>query len=276
MSTIIVCTDFSYPSKNALTYICKLIQEKERWNDLKIKLLHIFDLPTSYSGEGIALTTIPHEMEHAEEQLNDELDWVNAEYPQISVEAELVTGNIHESLLDQVAELTPSLVVIGAGGRYSDLLSWDKEILGFIRDLPAPILVVPVRSTSSTIKKIAFACNLLHHSDKIPFKAVKKVIEITEAQLHILFVTTPSMDKKPFIKQNEQIVYEQLQEIKPDYHTIHETNIVRAISQFIKNEQIDLLCLAPRKHGTWQALFQRDNAGSLVKLDALPILALRS
>ena len=73
MSCIIVCTDFSYPSKNALTYICSLIEKREKWEELTIKLLHIFDLPTSYSGEGLALTTIPHEMDHAEEELNDEL-----------------------------------------------------------------------------------------------------------------------------------------------------------------------------------------------------------
>ena len=238
--------------------------------------MHIFDLPTSYSGEGLALTTIPHEMDHAEEELNDELEWVKAKFPKIQVDAQLVTGNIHEALMDQVTEEKPPLVVFGAGGRYSELLSWDKEILGFIRDLPAPILVVPVNSTFSTLKKVAFACNLLHNAEKIPFNAVKRVIEITGAKLHVLFVTTPLMDKKPFIKQNEEIVYEELRGLQPDYHKVQETDIVRAITHFVKEENVDLLCVAPRKHGAWQTLFQKDNAGSLIKLDAFPVLALRS
>ena len=69
MSTIIICTDFSTTSRNAITYTCNLVQKKEK--DVELLLLHIFTVPANYSGEGLSLVTIEDEWRDAETNLEE-------------------------------------------------------------------------------------------------------------------------------------------------------------------------------------------------------------
>lgn len=274
MPTIIVCTNFSKTSRNALDYICSLIHSKSEKKAFDILLLHIFTVPPNYSIDGIAITTFSSTLTYAEEDLHEELEWVNKEYQDLNVIGKITTGRLVEGLEEQIQEMKASLVIIGAGGNYGDLWSWDDEILNALRDLSVPILTVPPDVTYAPLSNIAFACNLKNINESTPYNALINLIQFTGAKLHVVYVTNNEIKEDSKEAENEKTVHSKLQELKPEYYTLYENEVVAAIGRFVENHQIQLLLVMPKKHGIWNSLFHKSYTKELARLNRLPILAL--
>ncbi len=274
MPTIIVCTNFSKTSRNALSYACSLINSKVNKEAIDILLLNVFTIPPNYSGDGIAMTTINNSMTYVEEDLQEELEWAHEEYSGINVIGKVTTGRLLESLEEEIEEMKASLVIIGAGGNYGDLWSWDTNILNALHDLPVPILTIPPNVTFTPLQNVAFACNLKNVNKHTPFYALKKIIQFTEAKLHVIYVAGEALKKDSLEAQNEQLVRDQLQDLSPVFHTLYENEVVAAIGRFIENQQIQLLLVIPKRHGIWESLFHKSYTKELARLNRLPIMAL--
>lgn len=274
MPTIIVCTNFSETSRNALSYACSLISNKSDKNQFDVLLLNIFTIPPNYSGDGIALITINNSLTYVEEDLHEELEWVHEEYPEINVIGKVTTGRWLEGLEEEINEMKASLVIIGAGGNYGELWSWDNNILNALRDLSVPILTVPPNVTFTPLQNIAFACNLKNVSRQTPFDTLLKIIRFTEAKLHVVYVAGEEMKQDPAEAQNELFVHEQLHDLNPQYYTLYENEVVGAIGRFVEKNNIQLLLVIPRKHGIWNSLFHKSYTKELSRLNRLPIMAL--
>jgi len=196
------------------------------------------------------------------------------EYPGINVIGKITTGRLLEGLEEEIQEMHASFVVIGAGGHYGDLWSWDAGILNALRDLSVPILTVPPHVTFTPLQNIAFACNLRNVSRQTPFHTLKKIIHYTEATLHVIYVAGDKMSKDALETQNELFVQEQLSDLSPVYHTLYEGEVVGAIGRFVQDKQIQLLLVIPRRHGIWDNLFHKSYTKELTRLNRLPIMAL--
>lgn len=274
MPTIIVCTNFSKTSRNALDYACSLINSKAEKKAFDILLLYIFTVPPNYSGDGIAITTISNSLTYAEEDLHAELEWINDEYNGLNVIGKITTGSLLDGLEEQIQEMKASLVIIGAGGNYGDLWSWDDDILNALRDLSVPILTIPPNVTFAPLQNIAFACNLKNINENTPYNVLISLVYFTGAKLHIIYVTSAAIEDDSVERANQRIVQDKLQELQPDYHTLYESQVVAAIGRFVENNQIQLLLVIPRKHGLWHNLFRKSYTKELSRLNHLPIMAL--
>jgi hypothetical protein len=273
MPTIIVCTNFSKTSRNALSYACSLVSSKNN-EAFDILLLHVFTIPPNYSGDGIALVTINNSLTYVEEDLHEELDWVHEEYPDLNVIGKITTGRLLQGLEEEIQEMKATMVIIGSGGHYGDLWSWDSNILNVLHDLSVPILTIPPDVTFASLQNIAFACNLKNVNRHTPFNTLTKIIKFTQARLHVVYVAGDETKRDPAEAQNELFVREQLQDLSPVFHTLYENEVVGAIGRFIENEHIQLLLVIPRKHGIWDNLFHKSYTKELARLNRLPIMAL--
>ncbi|MDQ6812840.1 MAG: universal stress protein, partial [Bacteroidota bacterium] len=124
MSNLIVCTNFSETSRNALAYTCSLVKNKAEKEEISIILLHVYTIPANYSGDGIALVTINNALDFAEEELHEELEWVQEEFGELNVIGKVVTGRLLAALKDEINEMRASMVILGSGGNYGDLWAW--------------------------------------------------------------------------------------------------------------------------------------------------------
>jgi len=273
MSTIIVCTDFSKTSRNALAYTCNFIKDKAVGQEVELLLLHIFTIPANYSGEGLSIITINDEWNDAEIQMQEELDWVKENYPGIRIKERIKKGFLLDSLLDQIKEVQPALIVIGASGNFGDMWSWDKDILDLLRDATVPVLTVPPQVSFRTMHNIGYACNLQNVTPATPFETIKNLVHLSNATLHVLTVNTPQL-KKIGCEQKETLVHERLKEVAPQYHVVEETHVVETIGHFVQQQRIDLLLVTPKRHGVWEALFRKSYTKELMRLNSIPIMAL--
>lgn len=274
MATIIVCTNFSETSRNALKYACSLINSKPEKGAIHILLLHVFTIPANYCGDGIALATIDNRLAFIEEDLDEEVEWIHDQYSGLNITGKVTTGRLLDGLEEQIAEMGASLVIMGAGGHYGELWSWEDNILHALHDLSVPILTIPPTVTFTPLQNIAFACNLKNVNEHTPFNALKNIIRFTEAQLHVVYVRSNEVRKDSREAQNQLVVEDKLKEISPIYHTLYEAEVVGAIGRFVENHKIQLLLVMPKRHGVWENLFHKSHTKELSRLNRLPIMAL--
>ena len=112
-------------------------------------------------------------------------------YPEVNIETEMVTGVFMEALRNKIQEESAKLVVMGAGGYYNDLLSWDTNIIDAFVDLQTPVLVIPANVKYSPIQKMAFAVNYYRKNLQMPVSMIKRLIQFTNAKLYVINVVAP-------------------------------------------------------------------------------------
>ena len=108
----------------------------------------------------------------------------------------------------------------------------------------------------------------------MPVAAVKKIITLTGAQLHILFVV-PASGKDIAMQDNEAFIKEIFAAHNPVCYSLPETNIVENIGHFIHERNIDLLEVVPRRQGIYDSLFHKTNTRALARINSIPVIALR-
>jgi nucleotide-binding universal stress UspA family protein len=271
MSTVIVVTNFSQASRNALEYTCSLLQNSQA----RLLLMNIYAFPGSMTGDAIAVAAMGQIIEHDTILLNAEYEWVREHYPSMTVDTEMVTGIFQEELLRKVVESNAVLVVMGADGNYTNLLSWDANIINSFIDLPVPMLVVPAQVQYRPIRKIAFACNYYRKNLHVPVSMIRKLVRFTNAGLYVINVVAPQEVITEEALQNKAVLKESLADLDPVYFEPEFTNVIKAIDDFTEEENIDMLLVIPTRHGIWHNIFQKTHTKGLVYLNHIPILSLR-
>jgi len=270
MSNIILCTDFSDSSRNALKYTCELTYAGK----VNLRLLHVYTIPVNYSGDGVSLSTLNDAFDSVEEQLRTERMWVKENYPEIHVATKAVTaGSFIDGILDEIAEEYADAVVIGAAKDYSDLWLWDSDTLKALIELPVPVLMIPPSITYRPLHKLAFACDMRHIGTHTPVEEIKRFASLTNARLHIINVINKEAEGYNSDAQ-QAMLQDMLKDLHPEFHQLKADNVISAISNFVTEQQIDSLMLIPRRHGIWDSLLHKSHTKELAKLNRIPILGM--
>jgi hypothetical protein len=268
MGLVIAVTDFSASAQNALDYSCAFAREHNH----NILLTTIYNIPPSYSGDGLSLASINDALVADKDRLRDELDRVKATCTDISIEAQLIVGGYLDSLTDLHTELHPEVIIIGAEGDYSDLWTWDDDWLHAVLSVPSPVLLVPEKVTFKPYSNIAFACDYKNEYLPTQIDTIKNITRSSASQLHIVHVTPPSE-----LQVNNNAVSEvkrDLEAISPQYYEVKDRYVIKGLSDFVSRANIDLLIVVPHKHGLWENLMNKSYTEQLALLNNLPILAL--
>jgi len=271
MAKIIVVTNFSASSRNALDYACKFLHNPTT----SVLLLNIFSFPASLTGDAIAIAALSETLLNDERKLQQEYEWVKNNYPEINIHAEMVTGVFIDELYAKAIEENTSLIILGADGRYNKLLAWDVNIVDAFIDLDIPVLIVPSTITYRPVKKIAFAVNYYRRNLQMPLAMIKRLTSFTKAQLYVINVVSPTELIDDSAKAYKKAVQDELAELSPIYFEPEFKNIFNAIDKFTADEAIDMLLVIPTRHGLWFKIFQQDHTAGIVNLNHLPVLSLR-
>ena len=270
MPTAIVVTNFSQSSRNALEYTCAFLGH----TSIKILLLNIFSFPAPLASDAISIAAISETLADDERLLQEEFEWVRENYPGVNIEAEMVTGNFMEELRDIASNKDVALVVLGAGGKYNDLLSWDANIINAFVDLTVPTLIIPSQIKFQPIKRVAFACNYFRKNLYTPVALIKRLIEFTKAKLFVINVVDPREVLSNDAQRNKEALQESLKDIDPVYYEPSFSKVIPAIDNFTAEENIDLMIAIPTRHGIWYSIFRERHTRGLVYLNHIPIMGL--
>lgn len=252
---ILIPTDFSEVAHGAIDYALNFRQSH---SELEMTLLHVTQFPILLD----AKDNLVKSLEQKVKELSD-LHGVSCNYI-------LESGDLTETILDVQRRKEIDLIVTGTLG--SDKIETSKTS-ELVIEADCPVLVIPKKTDSFSIKNIALALDENDIDDSYVLGILHDIARSFDADIHVI---TISKEGNGVIKEdtNESILEYYLETL--DYRHVFPKNsdIEKGIENYVNDKNIDMLVTLPRNH----AKKSTPSKGRLTKLLALhtkvPLLAL--
>jgi nucleotide-binding universal stress UspA family protein len=260
MKDVIIPVDFSETSLNAARYAADMLAGKA---DARVILYHMFKEPDEASTAAQYLESLKAEMVQKGVQ---------------NIEMEKEQG---DDLIDNLGRLayqkTAELIIMGI----SEKDEWRQIFIGSntlkMADANVcPVMIVPSDAKYSGISNIALTSDFKDVDATTPVLAIKTVLEIFNASLHIV-----NVDNEHYVSLTEEYLTERSKMLKmfaefnPEFYFIGMNDFYEAIEQFSRDRNIDLIIIIPKNHSFINSLFSF-NVSHTKKLafnSTVPILA---
>jgi len=270
MKTIIVPTDFSAISDNAMNYTVDLAREINS----SILLFHAYQVPVSMTDVPIVLVSVEDLQRNAENKMGDvKKSLEQTSGGSIKIYAETKLGNTVDELQDLCNKIHPFAVIMGTKGESGlERVFFGSTTLTTIKHLSWPVIVVPPGKKYSSIKKIGFACDFREVVNTTPTRFIKDFVKEFNAELHVLNVDYKNSKFKPDTPEESLLLHTMLEDIKPKYNFIEDENIEAGIEKFAQANNLDMIITIPKKHKLLEGIFRKSHTKDLVFHSHLPIM----
>jgi nucleotide-binding universal stress UspA family protein len=278
MKTLVVPTDFSSVSVNALNYAVDMAQAI----NAGLVLLHVYNVPVSFTEApvspvtAVSLEEVKRSSEERLEELKKNLVILTSGKIQIYSESRL--GEPIEELEAICKSLDPMAVIMGSHGTTGfERMVMGSTTLSAIKHIKCPVIVIPPGTTYNGIRKIGLACDFENIVQSTPVEYIKNLVKEFGADLYVLNVqdkkdaetdssTPPTMDA----------VYldSMLEEVRPNYVQLTGKNVVDSITSFAENNNLDLVMVIPKKHRFIDSLFHKSQSKELITHAHIPIVSI--
>lgn len=271
MKTIIVPTDFSPIATNAMHYAIEMAKKV----NASLLLLHVYQVPVSFTDTPIVLVSIEDLRKGAEEQvahLKTEVEHLTSGSLKVYTETRL--GNVADELENLCNKINPFAVVMGTKGASGvERILFGSNTLTAIRHLTWPVICVPPGKTfGEGIKKIGFACDFKDVVKSTPTHYIVDFVKEFNAELDVLNVDYHNKHFTPETPEQSALLHTMLEEARPIYHFIEHADIEDGINEFAEKNNIDLIITIPKKHRLLESVFKPSSTKQLVYQSHVPVM----
>ena len=278
MKTLVVPTDFSSVSVNALNYAVDMAQAI----NAGLVLLHVYNVPVSFTEAPVApVTSVSlEEVKRSSVERLEELkkNLVILTSGKIQIYSESRLGEPIEELEAICKSLDPMAVIMGSHGATGfERMIMGSTTLSAIKHIKCPVIVVPPGTTYNGIRRIGLACDFENVVQSTPVEYIKNIVKEFGADLYVLNV----QDKKdgetdsPAPPTMDAVYLDSmLEEVRPNYVQLTGKNVVDSITSFAENNNLDLVMVIPKKHRFIDSLFHRSQSKELITHAHIPIVSI--
>ncbi|WP_300662845.1 universal stress protein [Fluviicola sp.] len=271
MKKILVPTDFSKLSDNALDYAVQLAKKTET----ELVLLHAYPIPV-FVENSILTTTEQYLKKEALDNLEKLKKSIEKSNSDLKISYTTIGGNPVDVISSYAKKQYVDLIVIGAQG--TGYLQ--EKILGstastLIRKTTIPIMIIDKQVRFRVPKKIVLAVDFTETDDSLVLKPLKELASTFKSHICILNVFTEAQIIPTFGEIAESFRIEK--SLKQTYHTFFEVehpDIVNGINDFVKKHDIDLVTMISRKHSLIGRLFREPLTKAMSFHNLTPLLIL--
>ena len=193
MKKILVPTDFSQTSLNALKYAVELA----KINNAKLFIINVSFIPNFYVNDFLNYSFYETDMKSAIEsikkismtKLDELLKYSFLE--SIDVISEVLLGySIYFEIINYAKKIKPDIIIMGShSGKKGSLFNIGSNTERVIRTTEIPVIVVKKQMTPGKIKKIIFALDFEYDARKVyPF--LHSLVKEFNPEIHLLFINT--------------------------------------------------------------------------------------
>ncbi|WP_207511314.1 universal stress protein [Longitalea luteola] len=277
MKTLVVPTDFSSVSVNALNYAVDMAQAI----NAGIVLLHVYNVPVTFTDVPTApvnTVSIEELKRTAEERLEEiKRNLVTITSGSIQVYSEARLGETVEELEQLCRSVEPLAVVMGSHGATGlERMIMGSTTITAMRQLKCPVIVVPPGTTYHGIKKIGLACDFENVVQTIPVTYIKNIVKEFGADLYVLNVQDKEDEERELAEHTLDTTYldATLDDVKPIYVPLTGKDVVETINVFAEHNNLDLVMVIPKKHRFLDRLFHKSQSRELIDHAHIPIVSI--
>ena len=272
MKIILVPTDFSKPSKVAVSYAIGLAKKV----DAKIVLLSVVtSSPSSMKTENWKKL----EASMAETALQDAdrlLGEFKTEKGKVSISYHQVLGFPVVDKIEQFAtKYKVDLIVMGskgAGGLKKILIG--SNAVAVIDNSSVPVIVIPADATFKPIKKMVYATDAQNFEKEL--KAVAGFAQVLEASLEVVHVMpekplkNETNSKEALISREKLIAMARYPKIH--LHIVRDKSVVHGVDHFVETQKTDLLAMFTHRLDFKEKMFGKSVTRAMALHNNVPLL----
>ena len=261
MKTIVVATDFSAPAESAMMYAGQMAKKV----NAAILLLHIYQVPVGMNDMPVLMVSADELKRNADAGLERAKDMLQKNFAGLDVQTESRLGDVTEELKDVCEKVNAFAVVVGKHGASGvQRILFGSTSLAISRNLSYPVIVVPPNSSAQQINNTALAVDA--RVENMSAQKIKSIVDELKTHLHIIHVKQEKSASLDVTKLTT--------ELKATCKTIYDHEFVHGIEKYIKENNIDLLIILPRKHNLIERVFLKTHTPELLKKISIPIMCL--
>jgi nucleotide-binding universal stress UspA family protein len=277
MKTLVVPTDFSSVSVNALNYAVDMAQAI----NAGIVLLHVYNVPVAFTDGPVSPVTVVSVEEvkrTAEERLEEiKKNLVTVTSGQIEILTEARLGDTIDELEQLCKSVEPLAIVMGSHGTTGlERIIMGSTTQSAVRQLKCPVIVIPPGTTYHGIKRIGLACDFDNIVQSTPVEYIKNIVREFGADLYVLNVKDEKDEESDVTESTMDTAYLDavLEEIRPAYVQLTGKDVVEGINGFAEQNNLDLVMVIPKKHRFIETLFHKSKSRELITHSHIPIVSI--
>lgn len=269
MTHLIVPTDFSDTSKNAVRYACQLALDM---HDIKVILFHSYDNEISgsdgspLSGQQDATVSI---MTIAMENIIQEYGCKD-----LNIEYVVKKGSFIRQFQELISEYNNCMVIMGLrGASRMEQFFIGSSALRVAELVKCPVFIVPPQAVYQKIRSVIFSSDLRHVRETTPIDALRSFLRLFMPKLTVAYVNVDQQDSDDF-KQEKNELDILLEGFWPEYRIIRINDFANAIHDLALEIDADVIITVPRKHGFWERVFTSSHTSKLAYHTDIPLLTI--
>ncbi|SFC77311.1 universal stress protein [Spirosoma endophyticum] len=269
MKKILMLTDFSEASRNALSFAQSFFSET----------IADFHLLTIYPAQTGGFNGLKHNAEAARSATTsaNQLQRMVIELRQQATHeghtfrSSAMPGNPLEVVEQIVQTEAYDFVVIGP--QQNDTYGlFGNSAIGLVHELKANILVVPTDATPRPIYQVVLAIDFANLRDSKLLDPLKELVTLKEALLTLLTIKTP--DNSVIHPEQELHIRQFLNPIKPNVTRLQASSAKEGIDAYLAEHPVDLLVTIPRFKGMANAILGDSHTRMQAYTPLVPLLTL--
>lgn len=268
MKQIIVATDFSPVSENAVEYAVQLAKDI----DSPILLFHSYEMPAVVT-EAAVVVIPPDDLQKVnEETLKKYAERLTAKWG-VEINYSTRVGIARDEILNEAKN--GSFIVMGmyGAGKLTRAIM-GSTAMSVIKNSSVPVLLIPENVSYKRPEKIAFACDYNSKTDFHALDPLKRLIEIFNSRLLVMNVKEDKREVSIEEKTTAVKMDRKLADIDHSYHFMESEDLVDGIKEFIDDKKPDMIAVIPHKYNILERLSHRSTTKKLAFQSTIPFLAL--
>lgn len=267
---ILIATDFSNAARNAALYGIELAKVL----GAKVILFSAYHVPSPIPALNVSISEYGI-MKDAEKILAEEADIIIKDN-EIEMERVCDHGPAEKTINSIAKEKNAELIIIGMKGGGKNF----RKVLGstatsLTRSTDIPLIIVPEDAEFTLIKTIVFASDINVETNLQSLDELIKITQLFKSKLYVVKVIT---DKN---KERFEGMTDTQQQLKQAYNMVDtsfqypvDMDIRHALSEFIKENHVDMLAMMPHKHVWVERLFKKSETKEMIFHTHVPLLIL--
>jgi nucleotide-binding universal stress UspA family protein len=255
---IVIPVDFSETSLNAARYAAAMVSGRA---DAHVILYNMFD-------EEKKADTAMHYLESLKTEMQEK-----------GVASVECVAELGDDLIDSLGRLayqkTAELIIMGITEKdeWKQMLFGSNTLKMAERNI-CPVMIVPADADFTGIQNILLASDFKDVEETTPVLAIKTVLEMFNAALHIV-----NVDNRHYVTLTEEYLSERdkmrelFNDFNPEFYFIGMNDFQDAITQFTRDKNIDLIIIIPKSHSFIDGLFGSSHTKKLAFHSPVPLLA---
>jgi nucleotide-binding universal stress UspA family protein len=278
MKNILLPTDFSKNSLNAIKYAVNLLQNETcEFYIINVQKASSF-ISDDMMGASTSTTIYNTLIDAAKKSISNIISILTTEFNNPKHDFFSIVD--YDNFIDAINQISKKhqidLIIMGTKGASGlEKTLFGSNTVRVIQRCNAPVLAIPDGCVFEPIKKLAFTTNNLVLFNAKELEPLKKIWQINNAKLNILHVADENHLSQNQSK-NEGFFKTHFAEASHDYIDSNSRYIFKSIQNYINDNDINVLAMMSKKHSFIERLFTRHTVETFAFKINIPFLVMHT